>query len=89
MTLKNIILVLKYQGPFVRFVRNLFKGHLIGLCSKRSHLNGSGIPKVKYNTKQTATKVAEQMATKHGKYFSNYKCLFCDGYHIGKNIENK
>ena len=89
MKTKNIILALKDQLPLRRFIRNLFKGHLIGLFSKRSHLNASGLPKVKYNTKETATKVAKQMMEKHGNYFSNYKCPFCDGYHIGKNSEKK
>lgn len=89
MNLKNLILVLKDQMPIRRFVRNLLKGHLIGLFSKRSHYAANGLPKVKYNTKATAIKVAKQMSTKRGVYFSNYKCPFCDGYHIGKNSENK
>ena len=29
------------------------------------------------------------MMRKKGVYFSNYKCVWCDGYHIGKNNENK
>ena len=28
-------------------------------------------------------------AFQHGTHFSTYKCLFCDGYHIGKNRDNK
>lgn len=42
-----------------------------------------------YNTKASATKAAESMSKKHGVWFSNYKCLHCDGYHIGKNRDNK
>jgi len=29
------------------------------------------------------------MSKKHGVHFSNYKCIFCDGYHLGKNRDNK
>ena len=29
------------------------------------------------------------MGKKHNTHFSYYKCLFCDGYHIGKNRDNK
>ena len=42
-----------------------------------------------YNTKASATKAAAAMMKKTGNYFSNYKCVFCDGYHIGKNSANK
>lgn len=89
MKIKNIILVLKDQMPFTRFVRNLRKGHVLGLFSKRSHLRMDGQPKVMYNTKQSAQKAAEKMSQKKGLHFSNYKCLYCSGYHLGKNRENK
>lgn len=29
------------------------------------------------------------MTAKRNVWFSNYKCLYCDGYHLGKNRENK
>ena len=29
------------------------------------------------------------MEKKHGVHFSVYKCAWCDGWHIGKNSENK
>ena len=95
MKLRNIWKALKDQGPFSRFCRNFRKGHLIGLFSKRSHQNANGNPKVMYNSKATAEKSARVMREKHFKkhsedvWFSNYKCLHCDGYHIGKNSENK
>ena len=41
-----------------------------------------------YNTKETATKVAEKMSIKHDVHFSNYRCLYCNGYHFGKNRDN-
>ncbi len=87
--LRNIILALRDQGPFTRFVRNLRKGHLLGLISKRSHENWNGKPKVSYNTKESAQKAATAMMRKKGCYFSNYKCMRCDGYHIGRNSDNK
>lgn len=89
MKLKNVILVFKDQLPISRFIKNLWKGHLIGLCSKRSHFRDNGTAKVMYNTKITAVKSASAMMKKNGVYYSNYKCLYCDGYHIGRNSENK
>lgn len=89
MKLRNIFLALKDQMPISRFFRNLRKGHLIGLFSKRSHENASGKPKISYGSKASATKAAAAMMKKRGAYFSNYKCVWCDGYHIGKNSENK
>ena len=90
MKLRNLWLALKDQGPFLRFLRNLLKGHLWGLIHKNSHTSqGSGKPKVMYNTKATAVKSAAAMAKKNGYYYSNYKCVFCDGYHIGRNRDNK
>lgn len=89
MKIRNVYLALKDQMPLSRFIRNLMKGHVLGLFHRRSHFTESGPPKVMYNTKETALKSATKMSAKHGKYFSTYKCLRCDGYHIGKNRENK
>lgn len=89
MKIRNIYLALRDQGPLTRFIRNTWKGHVFGLFHKRSHLTAKGKPKVMYNTKKTAQKSAEAMQKKQGNYFSNYKCLWCDGYHLGKNRENK
>jgi len=38
---------------------------------------------------ETAKKSAEKISQKYNKHFSYYKCLFCDGYHVGKNKDNK
>lgn len=90
MKLRNIYLVIKDQMPLKRAFRNfVITGNALGMFSKRSHLTQKGTPKVMYNTKKTANKVAEQMSKKHDKHFSNYKCLWCDGYHLGKNRDNK
>ena len=89
--LKNIWPVLKDQGPPLRFFRNFFvTRNAWGLFSKNSHVAVySGKPKIMYNTKQSSLRAAESMAKKHGVHFSSYKCLFCDGFHIGKNNSNK
>ena len=89
MKLKNLYLGLKDQMPLKRFVRNLLKGHVLGLFSKRSHFRDNGQPKVTYNTKATAEKSAQKLKLKYGVHFSNYKCIYCDGFHLGKNRENK
>ena len=88
--IKNLIPWIKDQLPWTRFLRNVvINRNAWGAFYKRSHINFNGTPKVMYNTKETATKVAKKMTEKHGKYFSNYKCLYCDGYHLGKNRDNK
>ena len=89
MKLRNLYLALKDQLPLSRLIRNIRKGHLLGLFSRRSHENANGNPKISYGSKQSAMKAAEAMKKKRGVYFSNYKCIWCDGYHIGKNSENK
>lgn len=85
MKLRNIYLAIKDQLPLKRLYNNIKTGNVFGLFSKFSHVNKNGKPKVMYNTKETAIKSAQAMAKKNGVYFSNYKCVFCDGYHIGRN----
>lgn len=87
MTLKNIYLVIRDQMPLKRFVMNFFvTRNAWGLFHKNSHISfRSGKPKVKYNTKKTAVGAALNMSLKYRHQFSAYKCLHCDGYHIGKN----
>jgi hypothetical protein len=90
MTLRNLYLGLKDQLPWKRFYRNFFiTGNAKGLFYKRSHFTANGKSKVMYNTKKTADKVAKKMSEKHDTHFSNYKCIYCDGYHLGKNRDNK
>ena len=68
------------------FIRNFFiTRNAWGAFSINSHINQhTGQPKVTYNTVETARKSAEKMGARHNTHFSYYKCLFCDGYHIGK-----
>ena len=83
-------MALKDQLPWKRFYRNFFiTGNAKGLFYKRSHFREDGQAKVMYNTKKTANVVAGKMSEKHDVHFSNYKCMYCDGYHLGKNRENK
>ena len=91
MKIKNLILALKSQLPLKRAFRNFFiTGNAWGLFSINSHINQStGKEKVVYGSRESASKAAMKMEQKHGGHFSVYKCAFCDGWHIGKNRENK
>lgn len=89
MKLKNLYLAIKDQLPLSRLIKNLKTGSVFGIVYKRSHFRDTGQPKVMYNTKATAVKSAERMSEKHGVHFSNYKCIYCNGFHIGKNNANK
>lgn len=92
MKLKNLILALKEQGPPKRAFRNFFiTGNAWGLFHINSHMRRDTRKlKVMYNTKETAQKAADSMKKKMDKHFSVYKCIYCDGYHLGKNrIINK
>lgn len=88
---KNLYLGLKDQLPFKRAFRNFFiTGNAWGLFSINSHQRQDiGKSKVMYNTKSSALKAAESMKKKQDKHFSVYKCIYCDGYHLGKNRDNK
>jgi hypothetical protein len=87
MKLRNIILVIKDQMPLKRMFRNfIITRNAWGLFFRNgSHIAGySGKEKVRYNTKATSLKAAASMNKKTGNHFASYKCLFCDGYHVGK-----
>jgi hypothetical protein len=87
MKVRNLYLALKGQLPLKRMYHNFFvTGNAWGIFSKNSHIaQGSGKPKVMYNTLKSAEKAAASMQKKHGGIFKPYKCVFCDGHHIGKN----
>lgn len=89
--LTNLFQALKYQLPLKRAFRNfLITRNAWGMFSQYSHISRStGKPKIAFPTYESASRAAEQMGKKHGKHFSVYKCVFCDGFHIGKNRENK
>lgn len=91
MKIRNIYLAFKDQMPVSRFIRNFFiTRNAWGLFHINSHVRANtGTPKVMYNTKKGAMQAAESMTKKHDKHFSSYKCLHCDGYHVGKNRDSK
>jgi hypothetical protein len=91
MKLKNLLKAIWEQGPFKRAFRNFFiTGNAWGMFHINSHQRqDNGNPKVMYNTKASADKAAIGMGKKKGIHFSVYKCIYCDGYHLGKNRDNK
>ena len=90
-TLKNFCIWFADQVKRKRAFYNFFISHnAFGAFSINSHIRAStGQPKVTYNTAKSAIRAAEKMSQKYGKHFSTYKCLFCNGYHVGKNADNK
>lgn len=87
MKLVNIYRALKGQLPWRRFYRNFFiTGNGWGLFSRNSHINKRrGRPKIVYATYELARRSAEHLSMKNGGRVVAYKCMFCDGFHIGNN----
>ena len=90
-TWKNFKIWFKDQVKRKRFFYNFFiTRNAWGAFSINSHINQhTGKPKITYGSTKSALKAAEAMSKKNNTHFSIYKCLFCDGYHIGKNRDNK
>lgn len=87
--IKNLYLCLKDQLPIKRFVKNVLNKNLFGVFSKRSHIRADGKQKISYPSKEAAIKAGHSMMKKKPDvWFSNYKCMYCDGWHIGKNMKN-
>ena len=85
--LKNIIAVIKDQMPIKRFFINFFvTRNAWGLFHKNSHIASySGAPKIAYSSSVSSNKAANKMNQKYPENtYRAYKCLWCDGYHIGK-----
>ncbi len=91
MKIRNLIKALIEQGPIKRAYKNfIITRNAWGMFHRNSHQRvDNGKVKVTYNTKKTALKAAEKLSKKYDTHFSAYKCIFCDGYHIGKNRANK
>lgn len=91
MKLKNLLSALKFQLPLRRFFRNfVITRNAWGLFHKNSHINQStGKLKVSYPTLISALKAQDSMQRKHGRPFSVYKCIYCDGFHIGGNRNSR
>lgn len=85
--IRNLLSGLYHQFPIRRFYRNFFvTRNGWGLFSKNSHWrNGDRMRrKVSYPTYESGVRASERMEVKTGKNFSVYKCIYCDGWHIGK-----
>ena len=91
MKFKNLILSISDQLCREGAFRNIFVTHnAFGIFSIHSHISSRGNkPKIEYPSKEAAQKSAQAMSQKTGVHFSVYKCAFCDGWHIGKNAQNK
>lgn len=91
MKIKNLFLAIYDQLTRKGAWRNIFVTHnAFGIFSRYSHTaRGSGKQKISYPTKAVALKAAKAMSEKHGVHFSAYKCAWCDGWHVGKNAQNK
>lgn len=91
MKIKNLFLAIYDQLTRKGAWRNIFVTHnAFGIFSRYSHTaRGSGKQKISYPTKAVALKAAKAMSEKHGVHFSVYKCAWCDGWHVGKNAQNK
>ena len=91
MKIKNLFLAIYDQLTREGAWRNIFVTHnAFGIFSRYSHTAcGSGKLKMSYPMKAVALKAAEAMGEKHGVHFSVYKCAWCDGWHVGKNAQNK
>ena len=91
MKIKNLFLAIYDQVTRKGAWRNIFVTHnAFGIFSRYSHTAcGSGKLKMSYPMKAVALKAAEAMGEKHGVHFSVYKCAWCDGWHVGKNAQNK
>ena len=91
MKIKNLFLAIYDQLTRNGAWRNIFVTHnAFGIFSRYSHTaRGSGKQKMSYPTKAVALKAAKVMSEKHGVHFSVYKCAWCDGWHVGKNAQNK
>ena len=86
-TPRNLYLAIKDQLPVSRFLYGLFiSGNARGLFHINSHRRqDNGQPKISYSSKESAERAVVRMTEKTGSFYSAYKCLFCDGYHIGKS----
>lgn len=90
-TFKNFKLWFKDQVLGKNIIRHfLITRNGFGGLSIYSHIRKStGQPKLCYDTLDIAKEKAAWMHNRYGKQFSYYKCLYCDGYHVGKNMSNK
>lgn len=91
MRIVNLMYALREQLTRRGAWRNIFVTHnAFGIFSIYSHISRrTMLPKVSYPSKAAAQKAAEAMSSRYGVHFSVYKCAWCDGWHVGKNAQNK
>lgn len=91
MSIRNLVLAVLNQLTRPDVFRNIFVTHnAFGIFSIYSHISRrTGKPKVAYQSKCAALSAADAMHRKYGAHYSVYKCAWCDGWHIGKNAQNK
>lgn len=91
MSIKNLILAVFNQLTRPNAFRNIFvTRNAFGIFSVYSHVSRRiGMPKVAYLSMHDALSAADLMCCKYGAHYSVYKCAWCNGWHIGKNNQNK
>jgi hypothetical protein len=89
MKLKNIQQAIVYQFKKQDWFKQwVTKRNAWGVFSKHSHTRKDGLAKQTYNTEASALRAAEAMQKRYDGTFACYKCMFCDGYHVGKQLNS-
>jgi len=70
------------------FKQILIKKNAWGIFSEYSHTKKDGGIKQRYELERHAKKAAESMERKYANKYVAYRCMFCDGFHIGKPLKN-
>ena len=91
MSIKNLILAVFNQLTRPNAFRNIFvTRNAFGIFSIYSHVSRrTGMPKVAYLSMHDALSAADLMCREYGAHYFVYKCAWCNGWHIGKNTQNK
>ena len=91
MHIRNLILAIYDQLTRPKALRHIFITHnAFGIFSRYSHIaRQSRKPKIAYPSREAASQAATAMERKYGVHYSVYKCAWCDGWHVGKNAQNK
>lgn len=79
----------KLWGLVKSSIEELVENNDMELFTPIEYVVGYICKNISYPNKKVALRAAEAMGKKHGVHFSVYKCAWCDGWHIGKNAQNK
>lgn len=86
--MKNLLKGIWFQIRHKDWFRNIFiTRNAIGIFWRHSHTRKDGVDKQVYNTLASANKAAESMNKKYDGKFVAYKCCFCNGFHVGKQLK--